>query len=228
MLYNFHPETKEFIGESEARLDPLEKKPLIPAYATPLPPPCIVKEKQAAIFNEEGWQVVSDHRGAEYYLPDGTHHIINSVGEELPADALSEPPPKSIDELKKNAINKILDFARESRASFAGYVDQYKLAGWNDKSQRAQRYLYGTALEGDESILLAECLKRGKEETPEQLATLQSKKAQRLAEAVAIIDGMESAALSAIEYQDHKSGVDELLEALKANANEELAKLMEA
>ncbi|MDD1795109.1 hypothetical protein LRP50_18430 [Enterovibrio sp. ZSDZ42] len=79
----------------------------------------------------------------------------------------------------------------------------------------------------DERILLAECLKRAKDETPEQLATLQSKIAQRLAAAVAIIDVMESAVLSAIEQQGHKSGVDELLDELKSTANDELSKLVE-
>ncbi len=33
-IYHYHPETNEFIGQTHAKLDPLEGKVLVPAHAT--------------------------------------------------------------------------------------------------------------------------------------------------------------------------------------------------
>ncbi len=66
-IYNYHSNTKEFIGESYAQLDPLETELqnkniyLTPKYATTENPP-IVKVEEVAVF-ENGWVIKEDHRG---------------------------------------------------------------------------------------------------------------------------------------------------------------------
>ncbi|MEA5467981.1 hypothetical protein [Spirulina sp. 06S082] len=55
-IYNYNPE-KEYIGESDADINPLEPGSfLIPANATTVKPPDIPEEKRA-IFNGEKWQL---------------------------------------------------------------------------------------------------------------------------------------------------------------------------
>ena len=62
-VYNYHPETKEYIGESEARPNPLEPGNfLIPALATTTILPGAIPGK-ARVF-DGAWTQVEDHRGA--------------------------------------------------------------------------------------------------------------------------------------------------------------------
>lgn len=62
-IYHYHPETKEYIGESLAASSPLEPDVfLIPAHATELQPPAVKKGKQL-VFENEAW-VYQD-------IPDG-------------------------------------------------------------------------------------------------------------------------------------------------------------
>lgn len=138
------------------------------------------------------------------------------------------PPLPSLDDLKDIARDDVRDFAKDARAKLADYADQYKLAGWNDKAQRAQRVIDKVASESDIAILKAECDKRGKQETPEQLAATQAAKSQKLAMAVAIIDGMEAAALEAIDSKRNENTLAELSKELKAQANVQLNQLLEA
>jgi len=66
-IYNYDKDTKEYIGASEADLDPEETKVqgkniyLIPAYATDVKPPKTGKA-EVAIY-DEGWKKVPDYRG---------------------------------------------------------------------------------------------------------------------------------------------------------------------
>ena len=90
-LYNYHPETGELLRISEARLDPIEHKPLVPAFATLIKPP-ETKAQEAVVFVDGAWKLMDDYRGTEYWLADGTHVTITKLGEVPPKDALSAPP----------------------------------------------------------------------------------------------------------------------------------------
>ena len=96
-IYHYRPGTKEFLQASEARIDPLETQNqgtdiyLIPAHATLIVPPRI-GENEAAVFDGESWEIVPDHRGAEYYLENGQRIEIAELGETIPGNALLEPP----------------------------------------------------------------------------------------------------------------------------------------
>lgn len=98
-IYNYHPETKEFLSEEFAREDPLESKIqgrsiyLLPAYSTFIecPKP---QEDYAWCFNEErnNWFRVPDFRGQEAYsIYNGEGVIISGLGG-IPLEYTSEKP----------------------------------------------------------------------------------------------------------------------------------------
>ena len=71
-IYNYDKETNEFLGESEARLSPLEEDVyLIPAFATSITP-LKSKEGFSQIFNEneQKWEYVEDNRNKTVYVKD--------------------------------------------------------------------------------------------------------------------------------------------------------------
>ena len=62
-IYNYDPETGEYLGEGLADESPLEQGIfLVPAYATDKPVPAL-KSGEAAILTDDDWRVVSDYRG---------------------------------------------------------------------------------------------------------------------------------------------------------------------
>lgn len=210
-IYHYHPETREFLGSSDAQFDPIEKKPLIPAYATTSEPPA-KNSNEAVIFIDGVWKITPDYRGISYYLSDGTQHTVKEIGETVPANALEKEPPPSFDEEVQQAIRDIQAFAIGARAKTTAYADQYKLSGWADKAQRAQRVTGKAASKADMDVLQAEAEQRGRNESPEELAQKQLGKAQAQARSVALIDGIESAALDAIGNAQTSDEVEAIVE----------------
>ncbi|WP_246882696.1 phage tail assembly chaperone [Pseudomonas sp. MWU349] len=71
-IYHAHPETGEFLGEGEARLDPIEDSfLLIPAHATQAKPPA-ASGHQAAVLQAGEWLLKPDYRGLVYSTADGS------------------------------------------------------------------------------------------------------------------------------------------------------------
>ena len=146
-IYNYHPTTSEYLNATTARLDPLESKPLIPAHATIEKPPA-VKENQAAVFESGGWQIVSDYRGANYWLPDGSVHTIIELGEELPPEALNEKPapkPPTTEELiatYRTAVGRHID----SVAVGLGFDSIVTAVTYADEPADERNQKYGIAL----------------------------------------------------------------------------------
>ena len=116
---------------------------------------------------------------------------------------------------REDALNRCRKFARQARARAAHFADTYQLAGWNDKAQRARRILTGTPSDKDLAILQNEITARGKDETAEQLAGKQSDKAQALADAMAVIDGLESSACQAIAAAPDAAALEAVLQKLQ-------------
>lgn len=99
-IYHYHKKTGEFLGESDARIDPLETAKQVkgvyslPGHSTFEFPPKISKNKAARrLPDDSGWEVVPDFRGEKYWLEDGTEIKITELGEVVPEDALNEKPP---------------------------------------------------------------------------------------------------------------------------------------
>jgi len=72
----------------------------LPETATWLTPP-MASAKEALRWSATvgAWEVVPDRRGEDYWLEDGTYHIINVIGEVPPIGALTEPPPPTTEQL---------------------------------------------------------------------------------------------------------------------------------
>jgi hypothetical protein len=226
-IYNYHPSTGEYLSESQASLDPLEGKPLVPAFATVKKPPSI-KSNQCAVFSNGDWVLESDFRGTDYWLADGTNNTIQDLGETLPEKALTEAPAPTLEKLKEDALSAVKTFATETRAKLTGYADQYQLAGWVGKSEIAKRVIAGTATDQEVASIQAEVDKRGQGETVEGLATKQLEKSTKLTIASAIIDGLESSAVTAIKSKQKESTLAALMETLLVDAEAELQALLEA
>jgi hypothetical protein len=87
IIYNYDYVTKEFIGISDATVNPLSPNDfLIPANATTLEP-LAFQEGYANIFNGEAWELVVDNRGTTYWLADKTEHTIQNLGVVVPQGA---------------------------------------------------------------------------------------------------------------------------------------------
>jgi len=87
IIYNYDSITLEYIGESEARLDPeetrIQKKEiwLLPLYATFIKPIKVAKNKVAVFVNDK-WIEAHDYRGQLVYSKDNPVNtfIVNAIG----------------------------------------------------------------------------------------------------------------------------------------------------
>jgi hypothetical protein len=63
-IYNYNPSTFEFLSESDANLDPLEGKPLVPANGTLIKNILATQKNKAIIFNQDlqKWEYIPDFR----------------------------------------------------------------------------------------------------------------------------------------------------------------------
>jgi hypothetical protein len=71
-IFHYHPQTREFLGQSEAKPHPKrEGEFLIPAFATEIPlPETSLSEGHKWQFGNDAWNEVEDHRGEEVYSTD--------------------------------------------------------------------------------------------------------------------------------------------------------------
>ena len=115
--YRYNPKTLEY--EHPVICQPNPVRPgefLIPPSATELEPPS-AGNHEAAVFQPDSnhWTVQPDYRETEYWLPDGSHHKIEQIGEVPPENALDEapppPPPTPEEEFKEMILqrDKMLD-----------------------------------------------------------------------------------------------------------------------
>lgn len=93
-IYNYNPNTKEFVGESVADEDRMRPgRFAIPAYATEVSPPA-VGANEVSVFSAGAWTIAADHRGAVGYTDSGEEVVIENIGDTLESlGLLSEPPP---------------------------------------------------------------------------------------------------------------------------------------
>ena len=93
--YRYNPDTLEY--EHPVTCQPNPARPgefLIPPSATELEPPS-AEEHEIAVFQPDSnqWTIQPDYRGTEYWLPDGSDHKIEQIGEVPPKNALDKQPP---------------------------------------------------------------------------------------------------------------------------------------
>ena len=92
-VYHYDPRTNEAIGSDVADLDPLDKKPMVPAHATTVKPPTTIAAGKVAVFNPatNKWSQKEDHRGVVYDTATGAESQYEQLGP-LPANLTSQTP----------------------------------------------------------------------------------------------------------------------------------------
>lgn len=99
-IHHYDSKTGEYLKTSTARVDPLDKtKNLIPANATSLVLPTL-KSNEAAVFINNAWQAVPDHRGTTFYKKSDGSKVTLPLGM-APDATISATLPASI--VLKNA-----------------------------------------------------------------------------------------------------------------------------
>lgn len=94
-IYHYHPQSGDLVGTGSADDSPLEPGMfLVPAHATTIEPP-ETATNQVAVFDGDKWVKADDYRGQEYWLADGSHHVIDRLGDVPPPDALIAPPTRA-------------------------------------------------------------------------------------------------------------------------------------
>lgn len=120
-IYIFDCFTGKHIETSVAGESPLEPGTfLIPVNATSAPLPEL-KTNEAAIINaaRDGWDVIVDYVGTDYWLTDGSYHTIMELGVIPPIDALYVAP-FIVENAKQAAITRIKS---ECDAHIVGGID---------------------------------------------------------------------------------------------------------
>lgn len=95
-IYHYRYDTAEYTHTTEARLDPLEKKPLVPANATTTSPPDTGSD-EVAVWNGESWSVEEDHRGQTAYRGWEVAGVVDYIGPILDGHSLVQADkPQSV------------------------------------------------------------------------------------------------------------------------------------
>lgn len=126
--YRYNPDTLEY--EHPVICQPNPARPgefLIPPSATELEPPS-AGDHEAIVFQPDSrsWMVKSDYRGTEYWLPDGSHHKIEKIGEVVPEDALDQQPPDSFGIYQANGYARRQRIKREQQQQAAAELLKLK------------------------------------------------------------------------------------------------------
>lgn len=92
IVYHFSKKTREYIGFAEAKFDPVDGTPIVPAFTT-TEKPLFPAANQAAVYINKSWQLVPDFRGRTYWHADHSYDTIKEINVSPPADATLTPPP---------------------------------------------------------------------------------------------------------------------------------------
>lgn len=113
-VYKYDEKTKEYLGKTEALLDPLETQLqqkeiyLLPADATFSAP--TLQEGYVSVFKEGAWENIEDNRGKEYWLPEDKYGAPAREMKELgplPEGAMLTAPERTLDEVKADKVQSL-------------------------------------------------------------------------------------------------------------------------
>lgn len=127
IVYNYHPVTKEYLGQSVAHVDPMRLKLLgetvylLPANATFTAPPSTTKN-QIAIYDvdKDKWEKVKDYRGMTVYNKETRQPVVWQEIGPLPSGYVTKLPKcineefdkaiKLLKEQHKACLDKLIHF----------------------------------------------------------------------------------------------------------------------
>lgn len=145
--YFYTEDTKEFIFEEDAFIDPLETELaghdifMLSANATFIEPPT-KRDGYAIVWNGENWEYIEDHRGTQYWFSSDSYYTepmtMNKLGA-LPNGITLKRPEKTADEV---AIEEMIK-AKTERADYVSKivveVDGMKFDGDETSQDRMAR-----------------------------------------------------------------------------------------
>lgn len=139
-IYNYHPVTRLLISEGLADADPMDSENyLIPANATIKEPPQ-VGEKQAALFIDNEWSVVPDHRNEVWYDENRNEITIDEVNFEPDPEWTLQPKPKNIEELKQEKLADINSEFDKSMQPIINGIPSIERESWKKQEEEARSY----------------------------------------------------------------------------------------
>ena len=130
-IYKYDPLTRELIGQNPAQKRPGGEWITDVLNGTAVEPPAL-KDRQAAVWNGTGWDVVEDHRqktglegsGTPYWLPGDTWQSAPRYKADLgplPREALLEAPQRPEEDMLAEAASAAR-FRRDSLLSATDYL----------------------------------------------------------------------------------------------------------
>ena len=153
-IFNYHPVTKEYLGEDIADTDPeVEGNWLIPAHATTVNPPEI-KPGYTSVFDSEQWMQKADYRGVRVYdIITAQESEIKELGE-LPDGVTTIAP--DVEFPKWNGKKWVMDKAakKESDIAAAEAQKQYLIAEVHTETEMLRVKLALKRIKPDEEALL--------------------------------------------------------------------------
>lgn len=194
-LYHFEPSNGAYLHSANARLDPIERKPMVPANATLLAPP-ETGAREVAIWFKDAWSIKPDHRGAEYWLADGSHHTIAEIGDVPPEGALDSAPPIPREDQRKAALDRIEQEHASFLVTLTGGSTVAERDTWKVKEEAARAFEAGTASPGQAAMLAAEA--QGRSITEVELVAVIIGKADAFLHLIGLAASIRAKARSAI------------------------------
>lgn len=91
-IYHYLPKTREYGGQTFARIDVETGKIIMAEYSTLERPPQDLAENQVAMFVDGDWETVADYRGRKFFRPDGSIAQIQDIGESPDESWTAEKP----------------------------------------------------------------------------------------------------------------------------------------
>jgi len=128
-IYHFDAVTNEYIGSDIADLDPIENKPIIPAYTTLISIPSNIPTGSVAVFdiNTDTWAIVEDHRGKIYDTATGAESMLDKLGT-LPVGKVDVAPPDMLSKWDSALRKWVADLAKHQSSAITKIKTDYKVA----------------------------------------------------------------------------------------------------
>jgi len=126
--WSYDAVTGELMGQQQAMLDPVEGKPLVPAYATLTPPPQVPSGMVAA-WNQQTaeWVLLEDYRGMVYDTASGQPEQWDQLGP-LPNGKTNIAPPDDLSKWDTQSQNWAPDLAKHKASRIAQLTTAYEAA----------------------------------------------------------------------------------------------------
>lgn len=172
-IWNYHPATKELLGENQADPNPMEEGEfLVPAHATTTAP----GEPQpgwAQVFNGAGWSAVTDHRGEIWWLADAKDNtrpfVIGAIG----GPKMFDPPLTDVEPPAPPIVKvPVVASAAQIRMALTRIGLRSQIEAYVTSADQDTKDLWGFATEfpRDNGMIAAAAAALG--QTPEQVDAL--------------------------------------------------------